>query len=192
MSENVREVNERDLDQVVLESKTPVLVDVWAEWCGPCLTLAPIVEAIAEQYRDAARVFKLNVDDGPAVAQREARLGSGLNRALTPASSALVVPTTKLLAIGSFTAKATPDAWKPILPSEARETALLYFNGKIDQWYVKQDQSGVVFILNVTDPKQAHDLLDKLPLGKAGLMEFQIIPLGPLSPLRLLLSEPTK
>jgi hypothetical protein len=109
-----------------------------------------------------------------------------------PASSALVVPTTKLLAIGSFTAKATPDAWKPILPSEARETALLYFNGKIDQWYVKQDQSGVVFILNVTDPKQAHDLLDKLPLGKAGLMEFQIIPLGPLSPLRLLLSEPTK
>jgi thioredoxin 1 len=70
MSNYIREVNERDLDQVVLKSKTPVLVDFWAEWCGPCRTLAPIVEAIAEQYGEAARVFKLNVDDSPAVAQR--------------------------------------------------------------------------------------------------------------------------
>ena len=50
MSEYVRQVNERDFDQVVLKSKTPVLVDFWAEWCGPCRTLAPIVETIAEQY----------------------------------------------------------------------------------------------------------------------------------------------
>ncbi len=102
----------------------------------------------------------------------------------------LAVPTTKLLAIGSFTAKATPNLWAPILPSEMRETARLYLAGKIDQWYVKPDQSGVVFILNVTDAKAGHELLDKLPLGRAGLMEFQFIPLGPLSPLRLLLSEP--
>ncbi|HXQ38689.1 MAG TPA: thioredoxin, partial [Anaerolineales bacterium] len=70
MSEYVREVNERDFDKVVLKSKRPVLVDFWAEWCGPCRTLAPVVEAIAEQYGDAARVVKLNVDDSPAVAQR--------------------------------------------------------------------------------------------------------------------------
>jgi len=70
MSEYVRKVNESDFDQVVLKSKTPVLVDFWAEWCGPCRTLAPIVEAIAEQYGDATRVFKLNVDDSPAVAER--------------------------------------------------------------------------------------------------------------------------
>jgi hypothetical protein len=82
--------------------------------------------------------------------------------------------------------------WQPILPSEVRETVRLYLAGKIDQWFVKQDQSGVVFILNLTDPKQAHDLLDKLPLGQAGLMEFQLIPLGPLSPLRALLSESTR
>ena len=70
MSEYIKELNEGNFAQVVLESETPVLVDFWAEWCGPCRTLAPIVEAIAEQYGDAARVFKLNVDDSPAVAQR--------------------------------------------------------------------------------------------------------------------------
>jgi len=70
MSEYVREVSEHDFDQVVLKSKTPVLVDFWAEWCGPCRALAPIVEAVAKQYAGAARVVKLNVDDSPAVAQR--------------------------------------------------------------------------------------------------------------------------
>jgi hypothetical protein len=107
-------------------------------------------------------------------------------------SSLPAVPTTKLLAIGSFTAKATPNVWMPILPSEVRETVRLYLDGKIDQWYVKQDQSGVVFVMNLTDPQEARAILDKLPLGQAGLMAFQFIPLGPISPLRLLLSEPAK
>jgi hypothetical protein len=97
-----------------------------------------------------------------------------------------------VLAIGSFTAKATPNVQKPILPSEVRETVRLYLAGKIDQWYVKQDRSGVVFLLNLTDLQEAHALLDKLPLGQAGLMEFQFIPLGPISPLRLLLSQPAE
>jgi hypothetical protein len=105
---------------------------------------------------------------------------------------ALAVPTTRLLAIGSFTVKATPGVWKPTIPTEMRQTAALYLAGKIDQWYVKIDQSGVVFILNVTDPKEAHELLDKLPLGQAGQMAFQLIPLGPLSPMRTLLAGPQK
>jgi hypothetical protein len=109
-----------------------------------------------------------------------------------PLSSDLVVPTTKLLAIGSFTAKATPSLQKSILPAEVRATVRLYLDGKIDQWYLQQDQSGVVFVMNLTDPQEARALLDKLPLGQAGLMEFKFIQLGPISPLRLLLTDTAK
>ncbi len=109
-----------------------------------------------------------------------------------PLDPNLVAPTTKVLAIGTFTAKATPAVSKPVLPSEVRDTVKLYLDGKIDQWFIKQDQSGVVFLMNVTDVKEAHALLEKLPLGQAGLMEFQLIPLGPITPLRMLLSAPTK
>jgi hypothetical protein len=109
-----------------------------------------------------------------------------------PPSSSLEVPTTKLLAIGTFTAKGSPERWKPLLQAEVRDTVRLYLAGKIDQWYLKQDQSGVVFMMNVTDPKEALELLGKFPFGQAGLMEFQIIPLGPIAPLRVLLTDPAK
>ena len=84
------------------------------------------------------------------------------------------------------------DAPKPLLPAEVRDTVRLYLAGKIDQWYLKQDRSGVVFMMNVTDPKEALELLGRFPFGQAGLMEFQIIPLGPIAPLRVLLTEPAK
>jgi thioredoxin 1 len=70
MNEYVKELNESNFEQVVLQSEKPVFVDFWAEWCGPCRALAPTVEAIAEQYAGAARVVKLNVDHNPSVVQR--------------------------------------------------------------------------------------------------------------------------
>jgi thioredoxin 1 len=70
MSEYVTKLNETNFEQVVMPSKKPVLVDFWAEWCGPCRELAPIVEAVAEQYAKSVRVIKLNVDESPNVAQR--------------------------------------------------------------------------------------------------------------------------
>jgi hypothetical protein len=100
--------------------------------------------------------------------------------------------TTKVLAIGSWTAKATPEKRPAIMPAEARDTMRLQLAGKIDQWFAKTDGSGAVFLMNVTDPAEAHALLEKLPLGQAGMMTFELIPMGPLWPLGLLLSEPAK
>ena len=65
MSERVKEVTDNSFETEVLQSDKPVLVDFWAEWCGPCRMLAPTIEAVAEQYRSSASVVKLNVDDNP-------------------------------------------------------------------------------------------------------------------------------
>jgi hypothetical protein len=100
--------------------------------------------------------------------------------------------TTKVLAIGSWTAKATPETRPAIMPSEARDTLRLQLAGKIDQWFGKSDGSGAVFLMNVTDPAEAHKLLEDLPLGRAGMMTFELIPVGPLWPLGLMLAEPPK
>ncbi len=100
--------------------------------------------------------------------------------------------TMKVLAIGSWTAKATNENRPAIMPSEARDTMRLMLAGKIDQWYAKIDGSGAVFLMNVTDPAEAHALLEKLPLGQADMMRFELIPVGPLWPLGLLLGEPAK
>ena len=95
-------------------------------------------------------------------------------------------PTTRILAIGTINAGADVAAARAILPNEVRETVQLYLDGKIDQWYSLQDRTGVAFILNVTDVAAAHEMLEKLPLGQAHLMSFELIPLGPLNPLRFL------
>jgi thioredoxin 1 len=52
------------------DSKIPVLVDFWANWCGPCRMISPIIEEIAEDYRDKVRVTKLNVDENPMATSR--------------------------------------------------------------------------------------------------------------------------
>ena len=100
------------------------------------------------------------------------------------------VPTTRVLAIGHITAGVTREKIMPVMPKEVRDTVRLYLDGKLDQWFVRKDQNGVVFVLNVATVEEAHALLEKLPLGQAKLMEFDLIPLGPLNPLRMLLEEP--
>src|SRR5215813_1072952 len=96
------------------------------------------------------------------------------------------MPTTRMLAIGTIKPGVDQAQVLEILPHEVRETVNLYLEGKIDQWYSLQDRRGVVFILNVTDPTVANEMLEKLPLGQGYLMSFELIPLGPLNPLRRL------
>lgn len=66
---NVTEFTDSNFQKEVLESKEPVLVDFWAPWCGPCRMIAPVVEELASEYRDAVKVGKVNIDDSPSAAQ---------------------------------------------------------------------------------------------------------------------------
>lgn len=100
------------------------------------------------------------------------------------------VPTTKVIAIGSVSMPAGGAGTANIMPREVSDTVRLYLAGKIDQWYVRKDTRGVVFLMNVSSVEEAHTLLEKLPLGVAGIMKFELIPVGPLSPLNYLLAPP--
>jgi thioredoxin 1 len=64
------EVNDSNFDEVVLKSDKPVIVDFWAEWCGPCRMIAPAIEEISKEYSGKAVVVKCDVDNSPGVAAK--------------------------------------------------------------------------------------------------------------------------
>ncbi len=67
---NTITVNDENFDEEVLQSDIPVLVDFWAEWCGPCKIVGPTIEALASDYKGRVKIAKLDVDSNPKAAAR--------------------------------------------------------------------------------------------------------------------------
>ena len=65
MVENIFHISDESFEEEVLQSDRPVLIDYWAEWCGPCKMIAPVLDEIATEYSDRLKVVKLNIDDNP-------------------------------------------------------------------------------------------------------------------------------
>ncbi len=65
MSDKIVQLADDTFEKEVLQADVPVLVDYWAEWCGPCKMIAPVLDEIAEEYGDRLKIAKLNIDDNP-------------------------------------------------------------------------------------------------------------------------------
>lgn len=65
MSENITSITDANFEEEVLNCDTPVLVDYWAEWCGPCKAIAPVLEDVAPGYSGKVKIVKMNIDENP-------------------------------------------------------------------------------------------------------------------------------
>jgi|SRR5215472_7350393 len=111
---------------------------------------------------------------------------------LAPAAPSQSIPQPKItgvMTIYSPKPGVTPAQVMDLMPAEIRATVPLYLDGKIQQWFMRGDGKGVIFILNCKDVEEARALLENLPLTKANLMDEQFIPVGPLLPLGILLRD---
>jgi hypothetical protein len=112
----------------------------------------------------------------------------------SPAQS-LAFTSTTMGVFALLTAKpgVTRERVMAIMPAEIRATVQLYLEGKIREWYAREDGRGAIFLLNASDLDEARSILESLPLANENLLDHEYIPIGPLMPLRLLLgSAPAK
>ena len=100
--------------------------------------------------------------------------------------------TTGVMIILTVKAGVTREQVMAVMPAEIRQTVQLYLNGKIREWYSRGDGRGVVFLLDSRDVAEAQAIMEGLPLAKQNLMDHEYIAVGPLSPLRLLMTNPER
>ncbi len=66
----IQQISDATFEEDVVKARRPVLIDFWAEWCGPCKAIAPMLNELAQEYRDKVTIVKLNVDENPKISQR--------------------------------------------------------------------------------------------------------------------------
>lgn len=93
----------------------------------------------------------------------------------------------KIFAIGTIAKPITDEERQQIMPKEVPETLKLYLDGRIEQFWFRDDKPGVVFLMSADTVGEAKATVDTLPLAAAGFLAFEYIPVGPLKPLGLLL-----
>ena len=93
----------------------------------------------------------------------------------------------KVMAIGSFAKPLTPEQRQQVLPNEVPATLKLYLDGKIEQFWFRQDAPGVLFLMNVESIEQAKATIEALPLVTGGYAKYDFMQVGPLAPLCLLI-----
>jgi hypothetical protein len=98
--------------------------------------------------------------------------------------------TTGVMVILTVKADVTREQVMAVMPSEIRQTVQLYLNGRIREWYSRDDGRGVIFLLDARNVADAQAIMEGLPLARQNLMDHEYIAIGPLLPLRLLLANP--
>jgi hypothetical protein len=93
----------------------------------------------------------------------------------------------KVMAIGTIIKAPTPEQAQQIMPKEVPDTLKLYLEGTVEQFWLRENMAGVIFLMNVESVAQAKLAVDGLPLTTAGLMTFDLMPVGPLAPLGMLI-----
>jgi hypothetical protein len=97
--------------------------------------------------------------------------------------------TTGIFALLTAKPGVTRERVMAIMPAEIRATVQLYLEGKIREWYARDDGRGAIFLLNARDVAEASSIMESLPLAKENILDHEYIPVGPLMPLRLLLAS---
>jgi hypothetical protein len=101
--------------------------------------------------------------------------------------SVAIPKTIEVLVIQTAKQGVTAQQIMAVMPSEIRATVMLYFEGKIRQWYSRGDGKGVIFLVDAKSVDEARSLMETLPLAKEQLMDHEYVPVGPLMPLRILM-----